>query len=187
MPPSPSTAPVCAAPPKPPSPPSAWSRGPPTTTPEPLEGFDPDTRRWLITMTCPACHRATITSAPADYIWEGRCAGCGHWETFAVAPTALHHPHRRAHRPTRPYPTTPTASAASLRCTATSTATTPSTNAHRRTWPFRPPLAANSTSTPEGPATPAGRSPRPRACTRNSPLLDHQARRPPTLSTTRAN
>ena len=63
-------------------------------------------------MTCPACHRATITSAPADYIWEGRCAGCGHWETFAVAPTALHHPHRRAHRPTRPYPTTPTASAA---------------------------------------------------------------------------
>ena len=55
-----------------------------------LSGLDPDTRRWLTTMTCPDCHRTTITNAPAEYFWEGRCAGCGHWETFAVAPAALH-------------------------------------------------------------------------------------------------
>ncbi len=55
-----------------------------------LSGLDPDTRRWLTTMNCPDCHRTTITNAPADYLWEGRCAGCGHWETFAVAPAALH-------------------------------------------------------------------------------------------------
>ena len=55
-----------------------------------LAGLDPDTRRWLTTMTCPTCHRTTITDAPADYLWEGRCAGCGRWETFAVPTAALH-------------------------------------------------------------------------------------------------
>ena len=32
----------------------------------------------------------TDTDVPADYLWEGRCAGCGRWETFAVPSTALH-------------------------------------------------------------------------------------------------
>lgn len=32
----------------------------------------------------------TDTDVPADYLWEGRCAGCGHWETFAVPTAALH-------------------------------------------------------------------------------------------------
>jgi len=54
-----------------------------------LDGLDPDDRRWLTTMTCPDCYRHAITTAPAEYRWAGRCAGCGHWETFAVSTTAL--------------------------------------------------------------------------------------------------
>jgi hypothetical protein len=55
-----------------------------------LAGLDTDDRRWLTQMTCPACYRCILTNAPANYYWEGRCAGCGRWETFAVPITALH-------------------------------------------------------------------------------------------------
>lgn len=54
-----------------------------------LRNLDPDTRRWLTQQMCPACYQATITAAPADYIWEGACSGCGRWETFAVSCLAL--------------------------------------------------------------------------------------------------
>ena len=50
---------------------------------------DPETRRWLTQQICPACYRATIVAAPADYNWEGTCAGCGRWESFAVSGLAL--------------------------------------------------------------------------------------------------
>lgn len=29
-------------------------------------------------------------TAPDVYTWEGRCAGCGRWETFTVSADALH-------------------------------------------------------------------------------------------------
>jgi len=55
-----------------------------------LAGLSTDDHRWITQMTCPTCHRNTVTSAPADYPWEGRCAGCGNWGTFAVPAPALH-------------------------------------------------------------------------------------------------
>ena len=58
-----------------------------------LDGIDPDTRRWLTTLCCPACYRAAICSQPADQPWEGCCAGCGTWETFPVSTAALHAVH----------------------------------------------------------------------------------------------
>ena len=45
--------------------------------------------RWLTEMTCPDCYIAVITTTPADYHWEGTCAGCGLWESIAVSPIAL--------------------------------------------------------------------------------------------------
>jgi len=55
-----------------------------------LSGINPDHRRWLTQMTCPDCYRHHITNGPADYYWEGHCAGCARWETFAVSTRALH-------------------------------------------------------------------------------------------------
>ena len=56
-------------------------------------GVDSHLRRWIAEMICPDCWTRVVTSAPADYLWEGTCAGCGNWETVAVSPLALaaHH------------------------------------------------------------------------------------------------